>query len=70
MFHLVEDYCEPVADRVMRGKELGGLICLPTIWCFLTFDIFMAAHVLNFMVTSKSEIKGVCVEHYKFSIWY
>lgn len=68
MFHVVEDYCGALAVLVMGEKGWGGVIHLPTVWCFQSFDIFIAAHLLYFMVTSKSEFEGVCVGHCKCSL--
>lgn len=69
MFHVVEDYCGALAVHVMGEKGWRGVIRLPTIWCFQLFDIFIAAHLLYFMVTSKSDFEG-CVGYCKLSIQY
>lgn len=68
MLHVVDGYSEALAVHSMGEKEWGGVIHTQITWCFQSFDVFIAAHLLYSLVTF--EFEGVCVGCCKLSIQY
>lgn len=68
MLHVGDGYSGALAVHSMGEKQWGGLIHTQITWCFQSFDVFIAAHLLYSLVTSVFE--GVCVGRCKLSIQY